>query len=104
MAKTPKKLTPKSDAASKPLVPAKAKKIGAPTKPALPTPRPNTKQAKLIAMLRRPGGATIADLAKATGWQRHTVRGVISGALKKKLGLTVRTEKAEGKDRVYRLS
>ena len=66
-------------------------------------PRENTKQAKLIALLRRPGGATIADLAKATSWQNHTVRGVLSGALKKKLGLTIKSEKPEGKDRVYRL-
>jgi hypothetical protein len=70
----------------------------------VPPPRPNTKQAKLIALLRRPSGATIADLVKATDWQPHTVRGVISGALKKKLGLTVTSAKAEGKDRVYRLS
>ena len=50
------------------------------------------------------GDATIADLAKATGWQNHTVRGVLSGALKKKLGLTIKSEKPEGKERVYRLS
>ena len=65
--------------------------------------RPDTKQAKLIALLRRPSGATIADLAKAAGWQRHTVRGVLSGALKKRLGLAVTSEKAEGRDRIYRL-
>lgn len=66
--------------------------------------RQSTKQAKVIAMLRRPGGATIADLAKATGWQDHTVRGMLSGALKKKLGLMVTSSKSEGKDRVYRLA
>ena len=81
----------------------KSKKAAPLSSPA-PKSRENTKQAKLIALLRRPGGATIADLAKATSWQNHTVRGVLSGALKKKLGLTIKSEKPEGKDRVYRLS
>jgi hypothetical protein len=45
-----------------------------------------TKQAQLIAMLRRPAGATIAQIVEATGWQPHTVRGAFAGALKKKLG------------------
>ncbi len=81
----------------------KSKKV-APLSNSARTPRENTKQAKLIALLRRPGGATIVDLAKATRWQHHTVRGVLSGTLKKKLGLTITSEKPEGKDRVYRLS
>jgi hypothetical protein len=46
----------------------------------------------VIAMLRRPEGATVDEVARATGWQRHTVRGVFSGALKKKLGLSVAKE------------
>jgi hypothetical protein len=50
------------------------------------TPRAGTKQAALIAMLRAPQGATIEDITAATGWQAHTVRGAIAGALKKKLG------------------
>ena len=49
----------------------------------------------LIAMLRRPEGATIAQVIEATGWQKHTVRGAISGALKKKRGLQVTSEKGE---------
>ena len=53
------------------------------------TPRAGTKQALMIEMLERPEGATVEQIAAATGWQRHTVRGAISGALKKKLGLTV---------------
>jgi hypothetical protein len=101
MANSPKK-SAKMRVTPKRAVTAKAKKIGAVTAPA-PKVRENTKQAKLITLLRRPGGATLADLVKATGWQRHTVRGVISGALKKKLGLAVASEKAEGEDRVYRL-
>ena len=63
----------------------------------------DTKQALLIAQLRRKEGATIAVLTKATGWQSHSVRGAISGTLKKKLGLTVSSEKVEGRGRVYRI-
>jgi len=65
--------------------------------------RPGTKQAQLIAMLRAPEGATIAEIAEATGWQHHSIRGAISGSLKKKLGLTVTSEKAEVRGRAYRL-
>ena len=74
--------------------------------PELPKPksREGTKQAMLIEMLRAPAGATIAEIAKATGWQSHTARGAMSGALKKRLGLTVTSEKVEGKGRVYRIA
>jgi Protein of unknown function (DUF3489) len=54
-----------------------------------PTPRAGTKQALMIELLKRPEGATVEQIAAATGWQHHTSRGAISGALKKKLGLTV---------------
>jgi hypothetical protein len=64
--------------------------------------RPESKQALLIAMLRRDDGATIEQIVEATGWQRHTVRGAISGTLKKKLGLAVISGRIEGK-RVYRI-
>ena len=67
------------------------------------TPRAATKQAALIAMLRASDGATIEEISAATGWQAHTVRGAIAGALKKKLGLEVNSEKVEGRGRVYRL-
>ena len=67
------------------------------------TPREGTKQATLIAMLRAPDGATIEEIMAATGWQSHTVRGAMAGALKKKLGLEVTSEKVEGRGRVYRL-
>jgi len=65
--------------------------------------REGTKQAQLIAMLRAPDGATIAEIVAATGWQPRTVRGAFAGALKKKLGLEVTSEKVEGRGRVYRL-
>ena len=67
------------------------------------TPRTGTKQAKLIEMLRAEGGATIDEIVAATGWQPHTVRGAFAGALKKKLGLEVTSEKVEGRGRVYSL-
>jgi hypothetical protein len=54
-----------------------------------PTPRAGTKQALMIDLLKRPKGATVEQIAAVTGWQHHTIRGAISGALKKKLGLTV---------------
>ena len=65
--------------------------------------REGTKQAALIDMLRREEGATIGQIVEATGWRRHSIRGAISGALKKKLGLTVTSEKVDGGERVYRI-
>ncbi len=65
--------------------------------------RGHTKQAQLVAMLRRPEGATIAQIVKATGWLPHTVRGAIAGALKKRLGLDVTSDTEEGRGRVYRI-
>ena len=62
-----------------------------------------TKQAMMIELLKRPGGATLAEIVEATGWQAHTVRGAMAGALKKKLGLTVTSEKDEVRGRVYRV-
>ena len=56
----------------------------------------------MIAMLRRPEGVTVDEVASAMGWQRHTVRGVFSGTLKKKLGLTLASAKEE-RGRVYRI-
>jgi len=67
-------------------------------------PRAGAKQATLIAMLRRPEGATIDEIRRETGWQAHTVRGAISGALKKKLGLAIVSEKVDGRGRAYRIA
>jgi hypothetical protein len=61
-----------------------------------------SKQDEVIAMLRRPEGVTVDEVASATGWQRHTVRGVFSGTLKKKLGLTLASAQEE-RGRVYRI-
>lgn len=65
--------------------------------------RAGTKQAQIIAMLQHPDGATIAEIVEATGWRAHSARGMISGALKKKLGLPITTEKVEGRGTVYQL-
>ena len=62
-----------------------------------------SKQDAVIAMLRRPEGATVDEVASTTGWQRHTVRGVFSGTLKKKLGLTLASAQ-EQRGRVYRIA
>src|SRR5438552_11202296 len=62
----------------------------------------SSKQAEVIALLRRPEGATVAEVVAATGWQPHTVRGLFSGTLKKKLGLTLSSAQ-EQRGRVYRI-
>src|ERR1700732_1366048 len=68
-----------------------------------PDPKPPTKQDVVIAMLRQPEGATVDEVASVTGWQRHTVRGVFSGTLKKKLRLTLASGKEES-GRVCRIA
>ena len=62
-----------------------------------------SKQAAVIAMLQRPEGVTIEEVASAMGWQQHTVRGLFAGTLKKKLGLTIASAKEE-RGRVYRIT
>ena len=65
--------------------------------------RAGTKQAQLVAMLEAPEGASAAEIVAAFGWQPHTVRGAIAGALKKRLGLQIGSEAIEGRGRVYRI-
>ena len=71
---------------------------------ATPVLRANSKQAQVLAMLRRPQGATLAQICAATEWQQHTVRGTFAGAFKKKLGLTIDSTKEAGGERIYRLA
>lgn len=68
-----------------------------------PRTRENSKQATVIQMLQRPEGATISQICAATGWQAHTVRGTFAGAFKKKLGLNLTSDKADGGERIYRI-
>ncbi len=69
-----------------------------------PRTRENSKQAQMIELLKRPDGATLNQLVEATGWQAHTVRGAMAGALKKKLSLNIVSEKNDGHERKYRIT
>ncbi len=63
-----------------------------------------TKQTLLIGLLNRSQGATITELVEATGWQNHSIRGAISFTLRKKLGLSVTSERDEARGRIYRIA
>ena len=64
--------------------------------------QPNTKHARIIAMLRAPAGATLATIMTATEWQSHSVRGFLAGVVRKKLGLNLISEQTD-KGRIYRI-
>ena len=87
---------------------ASTAKEPAETSPDADTPQPvairaGTKQAQIIALLQRPEGASITEIVEATGWLPHSARGLISGGLKKKLGLPITAQKVAGRGTVYKL-
>ena len=92
---------------TKPAAPKKSTKAGKKAaKPAAAkatTPRAESNGAKILAMISRPKGATLTEIMKATDWQAHSVRGFISGALGKKMGLKVDSVRREDGERVYTL-
>ena len=98
-------LTPTPAPQAAPVAPKKAKAAKAATaKDATPTPRDGSKKAIVLDMLKRPDGATLADIMSATGWQAHSVRGFISGSLGKKMGLTVESFKRSDGVRAYKVA
>lgn len=83
---------------------AKAQKKALKTAKKAGSSRDGSKAAKIIDLLKRPNGATLAEIMKATNWQAHSVRGFISGSLGKKMGLTVVSAKRENGEREYSIS
>ena len=78
-----------------------SRKRSAPASPR-PATKPDTKHARIVAMLRKPSGATIAAIMAVTDWQQHSVRGFLAGIVRKKLGLNLVSEQTD-KGRVYRI-
>jgi hypothetical protein len=95
--------TPKPKA-GKEVTPAKKTPTGrAKGQVAKPGARSGSKTAKILDMLRRPGGSSAKELLKATGWQSHSLRGFLSGTVGKKMGLSLTSTKGEDGERVYSL-
>jgi hypothetical protein len=86
--------------------PSKAARVAAaktPVKADEPKVERVTKQERMLTLLSRPEGASIAEMMQATNWQQHSVRGFLAGTVKKKLGFSLTTSKVAGDDRRYRI-
>ena len=84
---------------SKPALPKKSKAAAVQK---LNTGRAGSKQEKVLGLLRRPQGVTIAEIMKATGWQSHSVRGFFAGVVRRRLGLPLLSQKSDD-NRIYRI-
>ena len=94
----------KGRASAKPRSGTKSRSKGKRAKPVVHhKTRSGSKQAAVLALLSRPNGTTITAIMEATGWQAHSVRGFLAGVVRKKLGLTLESEKTDG-ERVYRVT
>lgn len=91
-------------AKAKPRKPTAKKKAKRATKAKPAASRVNTKQTQLVAMLQRPDGATVDEIAKKLEWQPHSVRGAFVGVIKNRLNLKLGSEKVDGRGRVYRIA
>jgi len=97
--KSKPKASTRSTARKAPKPPSRKRSMRASSKPAA---GPDTKHARVIAMLRKPAGATIAAIMAATDWQQHSVRGFLAGVVRKKLGLNLVSDQTD-KGRIYRI-
>ena len=97
-----KEATPAAKKAARKEVKPASKKASKPKDATVP--REFSKKAVVLDLLRRPKGATLAEIAKATDWQNHSIRGFISGTLTKKMGLTIESTKNEAGERNYRIA
>ena len=94
-------VAPKKAKSGKKASPAKKAPKSPKSAPKATAARDGSKAAKVLELLRRPDGATLKGLMKATGWQAHSVRGFLSGTVGKKMGLTVASSKGEDGERTY---
>jgi hypothetical protein len=92
----------KARANAKPRSAAKSRSKAKHAKPVTRHKTLRSKQAAVLALLSRPNGTTITSIMAATGWQAHSVRGFLAGVVRKKLGLTLQSDKTDG-ERVYRV-